>query len=683
MQPDPWASRAAQLVVDLPSRLPLLFFWLTLVVSFAVLLGVFRPLVVLSATLLVAVLLRHWAPQRLTASRATVVGSAAALLGTAAWVAVGLRFTAQVLLVERDPGFLTLEGLWLSGHADPDVPIRSAADVIAQIPGARASSDAFWLDGHVLTAQGAKAFPGVIATLGWAGGQQAVLAANVLIGGLALLAMYDVARRLLSPLWGLLPVTALALSTPMLYFTRTPFTEPANVALTFAGLAVLWDALRTPRVGHFALAGGMLGATALARIDGAAVAAGLLLGLGVVAAASRDPARRRSLVLGLAAAAATALSLVALGYLDVRVNSPGYLAEHRFVYLPLVALLAACTLAAVLAVLAGPRWLGRLDERRPMLALVGLGTVLAGAVLLASRPLWWEAHRIVAGSDQAAFVAAVQQAAGVAVDGTRSYDEQTVTWLAWYLGPVTVVLAAVGAAFMVHEAIARRRASLVVLLATLGVPALLYLVRPSITPDQIWAMRRFLPAALPLTLLCAAWLLWRSWAWARDPERHRLLGVTLQVGVGAACVAMLTAPTLTWGRLVGQAEYAGRAAHVAALCDQVRDARVVVVRGAEAPLLPTLRIVCDVDVVEIAAPASSEQLAAVRAAWAPGRVLAVGGLPGTMPGAAGGAPATMRHPIVRWPHSLTPAVRPVPFESSTWVGEVGPDGSVQLLPPIG
>ena len=65
---------------------------------------------------------------------------------------------------------------------------------------------------------------------------------------------------------------------------------------------------------------------------------------------------------------------------------------------------------------------------------------------------------------------------------------------------------------------------------------------------------------------------------------------------------MLVAPTATWGRLVVQAEYAGRAAQVAELCDAVRGSRVVVVRGAEPPLLPTLRIVCDVDVVEVAAP---------------------------------------------------------------------------------
>ena len=150
------------------------------------------------------------------------------------------------------------------------------------------------------------------------------------------------------------------------------------------------------------------------------------------------------------------------------------------------------------------------------------------------------------------------------------------------------------------------------LLATLGVPALLYLVRPSITPDQIWAMRRFLPAAMPLALLCAGErLLMRATAaarpWVRRPERAAWAGPATVTAVALAGVLMLVSPAATWGRLVVQAEYAGRAAGLR-FCDAVRGSRVVVVRGAEPPLLPTLRIVCDVDVVEVAAPADTDRV---------------------------------------------------------------------------
>ena len=182
--------------------------------------------------------------------------------------------------MQRDPGFLSLEGVWLTTHADPSIPIRSAAELSGQIPDVRVISDAFWRFGDEMHAQGAKTFPGLLAMVGWVFGLRGVLVANLLIGALGLLAVYDVARRLISPRWGVVPVATLALSTPMIYFSRATFTEPTNIVLTFGGLAVLWSAFRDPRLSRFALGGAMVGATALSRIDGAAVSAGLILGLG-------------------------------------------------------------------------------------------------------------------------------------------------------------------------------------------------------------------------------------------------------------------------------------------------------------------------------------------------------------------------------------------------------------------
>lgn len=667
------AAAAARGLVGLPSRLPLLLFWCTLVVSVTVLLGVFAPSVVLPSLVLLVVVTWRLGPDRLEVSPGAVVGALAALTLAVAWVWVNLSFASEVLLVQRDPGFLTLEGLWLSSHADPDVPLRSAADVVAAVPGVSATSDAFWSDGSVLSAQGAKAFPGLIAMAGWVAGQPGVLAANVVIGGIALLALYDTARRLLSPLWGLLPVGVLASTTPMIYFTRTPFTEPTNIVLTFAGLAVLWGALREPRTGRFALSGALLGGSALSRIDGAAVAAGLVLALGLVAAGARDPVRRGALARGFVAASATALAMVALGYLDVRVNSAGYLADHASLYRPLVSMLVACLVMGALAIAAArPPLTAWVDtQRRTLGTLAGAG-VVAVAVLLASRPLWLTGHNVTAGTPLAAFIEAFQATAGVTVDGTRSYDEMTLVWLTWYLGLVTVVLAVLGAALMARESVTGRRANLFVLLVTLGVPSLLYLVRPSITPDQVWAMRRLLPAAVPLVLLCATWPLARLGGSGARPLHVMLAGL--------AAVPMLLAPRVTWGALVDSVEFSGRAAQVDQLCDAVTGSRVAVVRGAEPPLLPTLRIMCDVDVVEVPAPVDAARLAEIRAAWGGGRVLVAAQVPNTVAWPQGTAP-TISASLTRWPHSLTPADYPIPFESQIWLGDVEVDGSVTPVPP--
>ena len=269
------------------------------------------------------------------------------------------------------------------------------------------------------------------------------------------------------------------MTTPMLYFTRTPFTEPTNIVLTFAGLAVAWDALRHPRTSRFALAGGLLGAPALARIDGGAVAAGLLLGLGLVAAGSRDPARRRALVRGFVAATLSALSMVGAGV----PRRPGELDG-----LPRGAPVAVRAVARDAAGLPG----GCGDR-------AGGGAAASGVARRASRRAGPGRRRRGHRSGRCCWPAGRcggrRTMSNRARDRRRSWPRCS-PWRGWpwtvraamtsrrspgWPGTsdlVTVVLAAVGAAWMLHESIARRRASLFVLLATLGVPALLYLVRP-------------------------------------------------------------------------------------------------------------------------------------------------------------------------------------------------------------
>lgn len=666
-------GRLALAVTNLPSRLPVVLFWSAVVVCLTVMTGVFRPIVVLPGIAIVVALTWRMAPDRVPATREYRLGAAWALGLVVGWVLLNLAFAGEVLLVQRDPGFLTLEGHWLTSNADPSIPIRSAAEVSGQVPGVNVISDAFWRFGDELHAQGAKTFPGLLAMVGWVLGLRGVLLGNLLIGAIGLLAVYDVARRLIGPRWGLVPVAALALSTPMIYFSRSAFTEPTNIVLTFGGLAVLWSAFRDPRMSRFALGGAMVGATALSRIDGAAVSAGLILGLGVVAAVSA-PADRRARIGGLLVAAAASLTMVGLGYLDLALHSAGYLEDHRSLYVQLLALLAACLLgvAALVVVLRSGQLRSWLAARRALLGTAAAGLVVAASVLLVSRPLWMKRHLIEPGSGQEWFIAAAQRAAGVPVDGTRSYDEMTVIWLLWYLGPITLVLAVAGTALLLRRAIVGWRPEVVVLLATLGVPALLYLIRPAITPDQIWAMRRFLPAVIPAALLFAGWTL---------PRIHRAARTRWQrVGAGALVAGVLLPPMATWGTLVVTTEYGGRADQVATVCQAVTGTRVIVVRDAGPPWLPTLRIMCDVDVVEVGPRVTAGELAEIRDAWG-GQVLVMTDAGELLPWSGPMPDPWLRTPMTRWPHSLYPSLAPIRFTSDVWLATMESDGSV--LPVAG
>jgi hypothetical protein len=76
-------------------------------------------------------------------------------------------------------------------------------------------------------------------------------------------------------------------------------------------------------------------------------------------------------------------------------------------------------------------------------------------------------------------------------------------WFAWYLGTVMLVLIVIG--FMVLTVRALRSDSpAFMLLAAAGPVTLLYVGRPSISPDQLWAMRRYLPMVLPVMTIAAA-----------------------------------------------------------------------------------------------------------------------------------------------------------------------------------
>ena len=67
--------------------------------------------------------------------------------------------------------------------------------------------------------------------------------------------------------------------------------------------------------------------------------------------------------------------------------------------------------------------------------------MLAG-LYLASRPLW-QVVRQDPDDPGARYVAGMQARQGLPVDGGRTYAEQTVAWLSWYVGPVALVVALV------------------------------------------------------------------------------------------------------------------------------------------------------------------------------------------------------------------------------------------------
>ena len=309
------------------------------------------------------------------------------------------------------------------------------------------------------------------------------------------------------------------------------------------GRAPLWSLVRhdaSARAGL--LAGILVGGTGLVRVDALREVVLLLPVLALGAAFGGRWVRPVLVGLGLSLLVA-AVAAVGLSW--------QYLASIAASLVPLVAL-------GVLV--GGGSWLALVLWRRGWrlpsvvgrwLPDVAAGLVVVAGLYLASRPLW-QVARQDPNDPGSRYVAGMQARQGLPVDGGRTYAEQTVAWLSWYVGPVALVVALAVLAVLVRRAVlsaGERRvdAWLPALLVAAG-STLLTLLRPGITPDHPWADRRLLvalPLVVALVVTGAAWALRRSRAAGRP-----WVGVVAAGVVGILVV--VPAAVATWPHRAGE-----------------------------------------------------------------------------------------------------------------------------------
>ena len=254
------------------------------------------------------------------------------------------------------------------------------------------------------------------------------------------------------------------------------------------------------------LAGLCIGGTVMTHVD----AIIYLVPLPVLGAIGWIAARRRGdhrgLLLLYSSVALAAVPLAVLGTVDVQTRSTpdddALSSEVHQLYAALgISALVSITLVAASDLL--PRVRERLIARRREF---GTGAAWVVGVTLAIawvfRPLGPKAHWRP-GLSVLHFVATLQKASGLPVQANRSYAEQTMRWLEWYMGPVALGLAIAGLCILVLRSIRSGSGGAAILLFELGGVTALYLWNPNVVPDQVWAARRFVTAAIPLFLICA------------------------------------------------------------------------------------------------------------------------------------------------------------------------------------
>jgi hypothetical protein len=641
-----WSRGPAAVVVDAlanaPERLLVLFLWFCYVTAVGYVTGQFRPLLVVPATAVVLVATWRFFPGNRTRGPGAAVGSALALVIAGTWFLLNLPYIAERVQITRDPDLYTLAALRLLDH--PETSIGR------------------------LHPQGNHLVSGVSAVVGWVFGETAVFWGNLACGAAALVALYVLARRLVGPWWGLVPMVALAVSMPMLEFSRALYSEPLAMTFTFLGATLLLSAWARDSSGGYALAGAAFGGVALARVDGVLPLLGVLVGLTVAAFVhpGRDTSRRRwaapLVLLG-------SLPGVLLGLADLYFHSGTYMTDLAGQFL---ALLAGFVVATVVTV-AGPfipvpahRLAG---TARVVTGLVTAGGALAAVALLVlfSRPWWYVSH----GALDNPVVQHLQQAAGDPVDGTRLYSEQSFTWISWYYGWPVVVVGLAGLITWLVVGGRRQRTELLWLAALFLPSALLYLASPRITPDQIWAMRRFLPVVVPGALLATAWV-GRALS-----SRGRFVG---PVVAAVLAVSVMAWPLTTVNELWTVKEKGGALRGTEEVCRRL-DGRAAIVLGVGL-YVPTVLTLCDVPAVG-APDGSPEALAEARDQLGGGpTVLLTRGDGGAE--WIGRVPQPFRYRQTVWEYSLDgPPDAPVNQEVAITFGLVRPDGRVVALPPLG
>lgn len=595
----PGSTAAGQLLLVL-GVLPALAVAAWLAVAFGLLLvDAYRPLPALLLGLPAAGLAAAVAARGLRPVPVPWWVAASVLTLGAAVTALSVYAHAEWVLVLRDPAPYALAGHWYGSQGSLPIPVDPAA-FGGSLAGLRLDSPGtFPVEGGVVP-EFMTGHPLLLAVGWWLGGWTGLLIVPAVVGGLGVIALACVAVRLVGASWAPLTALAVACCYPFLLVARATYSEPLALLLLAAALTVLLDVAAGRAAPLAAAVGGFtFGVLLLVRID--ALREWAFVAIGVALLARRGTAVRWY-VLGWIAGAAIGLLdgfTLALPYLDR--NKPSVLGA---------AVLCVAAVAVAVGVGTGrPRWAHALPARLPaqwrgeaarLTPALAAGAVVLVALFLLSRPLW-----LVDRMGRNTFTEAVQYEEGLPIDGTRSYDERSVEWLAWWVGWPTLALAAVGAALLAYRVVGGGGHPWLPLLPLLlGSPALT-LWRPAITPDHPWWTRRFVVVAIPALALLAAWAV-------REAVRRCPPGTLRAVVASVGVLALVVPPAVATAPLATTATERGSLAAVERACAAFRpgDTAIVLDELTWVRWLPVLRDPCGVPVAFLE-PYGRGRLAAV------------------------------------------------------------------------
>lgn len=505
------------------------------------------------------------------------------IIGAIVWLGFNILYTSQHVVTDRDPATYGVAGVWLINHDNLDIHYSPE---FQDLEGTSQWSAGFAVDKDYpdrIYAQGQHLLPTLLGLGGRIVGDQHLFHIAPLFGMTALLAIYAFARLLVRPRWALVATAVIAVSLPLIYFSRDNYTEPLAATFTFSALALILVAQKTKRLILWGIAGIVAGAGALTRVDAYLMIATLVLFAALYVVLAKKTERRAKLQhvgtfgLGLAVPAI-------VGWLDVSLLSPLY---FRDIY-PMLKqeIWAICTALVVGGglIIVGWRtsvltWLDRHTKKWRGLAIF-IGILLLATIII-SRPLWYTSYVSV----QNELIAGLQMAAGDPVE-PRNYAEQTAQWVAWYIGPFMGILGVIGLAWAASRAVMQRELFLLASVVVVGFTSIVYFILPNITADQIWAIRRFVPVIIPGLVIFGVYAL------DQLALKWRLSSVKQGAITGIIAILLIAVPLQVSMPLLHVRERK-QLASINAVCQSIpKNAAVLWVGIARNELLMTTRAFC-------------------------------------------------------------------------------------------
>lgn len=512
-----------------------------------------------------------WALPSWRSDRSVHLAAALVVAAVAAITLYNALHHGQHLLTDRDPGVYLTTAKHLAEEGDLLVPgpVGPFVDADGVSPnGAGFSNER---DDGTLEPQ----FPHLTAVLLAMGAlltDSALFLLTPLIAGGGLLCLYGWASGVVDARWAALAVLVTGASMPFTVFARDTYSEPIAMVLVSGGLLLLHIADRSGRWPVWLLAGLVLGATSMARVDGYLYLAPVLLALALTARAAPD---RRPARAHVALCALGLLLTSALGWWDTATFTGSYYDElgRR-----LPAMLGAAAAATAVGWLAAPAlWQGRGDgaSTRPEPTLLLQRALAVAAAALVAFLAWAYWIR----PDFSGLPSVAREGMAV-LSLLPQAGPLSMRWLEWYLGPVGLAAGVAGLVWLVLG-IGRASAPHPARIAGLGailVTLVLYLWTPNVTPDQPWAMRRFAPVALPGLAVGAAAACHALWGLRAHDGRigrlRRLLGPSLAAALALATLGSTVA--ITWPVRTVRAQVPMRE-RMTDICEELDDDNAVLV----------------------------------------------------------------------------------------------------------